>query len=238
MRSTVSIFSRRQSCSSTTTGYVRYMNPAAENLFGLSSRNAEGAHDRRAVQGQRRADRRDRLRARQQLQLLRARSHARRERPRRRCTCRAPSRRSTSRRTSPGGGFLIEFRHIEQQLKIAREERMLDQSQANRELIRNLAHEIKNPLGGIRGAAQLLDRELERPGAARIHAGHHEGGRPPAAPDGPAAHAAPPAAAVAGEHPRSARARAQRDPRGVRRHRACAATTTRACPRSKAIASS
>lgn len=62
-----------------------------------------------------------------------------------------------------GNGFLLEFRHIEQQLKIAREERMLDQSQANRELIRNLAHEIKNPLGGIRGAAQLLDRELERP---------------------------------------------------------------------------
>jgi two-component system nitrogen regulation sensor histidine kinase GlnL len=60
-------------------------------------------------------------------------------------------------------GFLVEFRHIEQQLRIAREERMLDQSQANRELIRNLAHEIKNPLGGIRGAAQLLDRELERP---------------------------------------------------------------------------
>jgi two-component system, NtrC family, nitrogen regulation sensor histidine kinase GlnL len=64
----------------------------------------------------------------------------------------------------PGGGdLLLEFRHIEQQLRIAREERMLDQSQANRELIRNLAHEIKNPLGGIRGAAQLLDRELERP---------------------------------------------------------------------------
>jgi len=60
-------------------------------------------------------------------------------------------------------GLLLEFRHIEQQLKIAREERLLDQSQANRELIRNLAHEIKNPLGGIRGAAQLLERELERP---------------------------------------------------------------------------
>ena len=59
--------------------------------------------------------------------------------------------------------MLLEFRHIEQQMKIAREERLLDQSQANRELIRNLAHEIKNPLGGIRGAAQLLDRELERP---------------------------------------------------------------------------
>ena len=60
-------------------------------------------------------------------------------------------------------GLLLEFRHIEQQIKIAREERMLDQSQANRELIRNLAHEIKNPLGGIRGAAQLLERELDRP---------------------------------------------------------------------------
>jgi two-component system nitrogen regulation sensor histidine kinase GlnL len=61
------------------------------------------------------------------------------------------------------GLLLLEFRHIEQQMKIAREERLLDQSQANRELIRNLAHEIKNPLGGIRGAAQLLDHELERP---------------------------------------------------------------------------
>ena len=65
--------------------------------------------------------------------------------------------------TQGGHGFLLEFRHIEQQMKIAREERLLDQSQANRELIRNLAHEIKNPLGGIRGAAQLLERELERP---------------------------------------------------------------------------
>jgi two-component system nitrogen regulation sensor histidine kinase GlnL len=62
-----------------------------------------------------------------------------------------------------GEELLLEFRHIQQQLRIAREERMLDQSQANRTLIRNLAHEIRNPLGGIRGAAQLLDRELERP---------------------------------------------------------------------------
>jgi two-component system nitrogen regulation sensor histidine kinase GlnL len=47
-----------------------------------------------------------------------------------------------------------------QQLKLDREERLIDQSQANKELIRNLAHEIKNPLGGIRGAAQLLELEL------------------------------------------------------------------------------
>jgi two-component system, NtrC family, nitrogen regulation sensor histidine kinase GlnL len=59
--------------------------------------------------------------------------------------------------------LLLEFRHIDQQLKIAREERLNEQQLANRELIRNLAHEIKNPLGGIRGAAQLLERELDRP---------------------------------------------------------------------------
>ena len=59
--------------------------------------------------------------------------------------------------------FLIEFRPIDQQLKLAREQRQIDQQQANRELIRNLAHEIRNPLGGLRGSAQLLERELDRP---------------------------------------------------------------------------
>jgi two-component system nitrogen regulation sensor histidine kinase GlnL len=60
-------------------------------------------------------------------------------------------------------GLLLEFRQIDQQIKIAREERQLEQAHANRELIRNLAHEIKNPLGGIRGAAQLLESELTSP---------------------------------------------------------------------------
>ena len=55
---------------------------------------------------------------------------------------------------------VVELRENVQQLKLDREERILDQTQANKELIRNLAHEIKNPLGGIRGAAQLLELEL------------------------------------------------------------------------------
>ncbi|MEZ5615873.1 MAG: nitrogen regulation protein NR(II) [Rhodocyclaceae bacterium] len=59
--------------------------------------------------------------------------------------------------------LLLEFRPIDTQLKTAREERLAEQQQANRELIRNLAHEIKNPLGGIRGSAQLLERELPNP---------------------------------------------------------------------------
>jgi two-component system nitrogen regulation sensor histidine kinase GlnL len=58
------------------------------------------------------------------------------------------------------GEVVVELRENVQQLKLDREERILDQSQANKELIRNLAHEIKNPLGGIRGAAQLLELEL------------------------------------------------------------------------------
>jgi two-component system nitrogen regulation sensor histidine kinase GlnL len=62
-----------------------------------------------------------------------------------------------------GGRLLLEFRPIDQQLKAIREEREAIQQQANRELIRNLAHEIKNPLGGIRGSAQLLERELDNP---------------------------------------------------------------------------
>jgi two-component system nitrogen regulation sensor histidine kinase GlnL len=56
--------------------------------------------------------------------------------------------------------IVVEFQPLDQHLKIAREEKLLEQQKLNRELIRNLAHEIKNPLGGIRGAAQLLEREL------------------------------------------------------------------------------
>jgi two-component system nitrogen regulation sensor histidine kinase GlnL len=55
---------------------------------------------------------------------------------------------------------LIELLPQEQQARQDREERMVSQAQANKELIRNLAHEIKNPLGGIRGAAQLLEMEI------------------------------------------------------------------------------
>ena len=56
--------------------------------------------------------------------------------------------------------IVVELLPLEQQAKQDREERLIDQAQANKELIRNLAHEIKNPLGGIRGAAQLLAMEL------------------------------------------------------------------------------
>ena len=59
--------------------------------------------------------------------------------------------------------LILEFQRMDAQLRIAREERMLIQQQANAELLRNLAHEIRNPLGGLRGAAQLLEHELPSP---------------------------------------------------------------------------
>jgi two-component system nitrogen regulation sensor histidine kinase GlnL len=59
-----------------------------------------------------------------------------------------------------GHRLVLEILEIEQQLRHSREDRQLGLSEANRQLLRNLAHEIRNPLGGIRGAAQLLEREL------------------------------------------------------------------------------
>jgi two-component system, NtrC family, nitrogen regulation sensor histidine kinase GlnL len=59
------------------------------------------------------------------------------------------------------GRVVVEMIEIEQQTRQDREERTQGQAQANKELVRNLAHEIKNPLGGIRGAAQLLGMELD-----------------------------------------------------------------------------
>ena len=62
-----------------------------------------------------------------------------------------------------GQRLILEFHQQDQQMKIVREVKILEHQQLNRELIRNLAHEIKNPLGGIRGSAQLLERELPQP---------------------------------------------------------------------------
>jgi two-component system nitrogen regulation sensor histidine kinase GlnL len=66
-------------------------------------------------------------------------------------------------RTEPGDEIIVEMVPLEQQARQDREERLAEQAQTNKELIRNLAHEIKNPLGGIRGAAQLLEMEMESP---------------------------------------------------------------------------
>lgn len=61
------------------------------------------------------------------------------------------------------GDLLIEIRRLERQAQYAQDELNQLQQQATQQLARGLAHEINNPLGGIRGAAQLLQRELDNP---------------------------------------------------------------------------
>jgi two-component system nitrogen regulation sensor histidine kinase GlnL len=59
--------------------------------------------------------------------------------------------------------LLVELQQVDRHLRITMEEQLATQENAARMLLRGLAHEIKNPLGGLRGAAQLLDRELSEP---------------------------------------------------------------------------
>ena len=59
--------------------------------------------------------------------------------------------------------ILVELQQIDNHLRISKDEQLLTQQNTARLLIRGLAHEIKNPLGGLRGAAQLLDLELDAP---------------------------------------------------------------------------
>lgn len=59
--------------------------------------------------------------------------------------------------------LLLEVHRIDRKLRIVREEQVIHQQQAVHELVRGIAHEIKNPLGGLRGAAQLLETELVNP---------------------------------------------------------------------------
>ena len=141
---------------------VRYANPAAENLLELSLKSLQRApltelftngHELAALCAQALAHQYADLR--QDLVLQR--------------NGREPLHVNSivsALKEGEGGELLIELRENVQQLKLDREERILDQSQANKELIRNLAHEIKNPLGGIRGAAQLLELELPEPALA------------------------------------------------------------------------
>ncbi|MDH3820177.1 MAG: nitrogen regulation protein NR(II) [Gammaproteobacteria bacterium] len=59
--------------------------------------------------------------------------------------------------------LLVEITDVTRRNQISRENALIIQHGAGRQMIRQLAHEIKNPLGGIRGAAQLLERQLEGP---------------------------------------------------------------------------
>lgn len=56
--------------------------------------------------------------------------------------------------------MVVELQPLDRLLKISREENILEAQQTSQKLVRGMAHEIKNPLGGLRGAAQLLEKQL------------------------------------------------------------------------------
>ncbi len=60
--------------------------------------------------------------------------------------------------------LLLEIQGRDRLLRIEKEEELLERHVTTRNLVRGMAHEIKNPLGGIRGAAQLLERQLDTEG--------------------------------------------------------------------------
>lgn len=68
---------------------------------------------------------------------------------------------SSMRQGDGDDALLIEMTDVTRRTRISRENALLIQHGAGRQMIRQLAHEIKNPLGGLRGAAQLLERQLD-----------------------------------------------------------------------------
>ena len=135
------------------------LNPAAENILGISARRARGESLLRLVDDE--PEFRDILgrvlhtgdNYANEMRLGPTEVHA--------------EERIVDCRVSPikcgAGALLIEMTDVTRRNRISRENALLIQHGAGRQMIRQLAHEIKNPLGGIRGAAQLLERQLADP---------------------------------------------------------------------------
>jgi len=136
---------------------IRYINPACEMLLAMSARKAHGKSLRHLIMGP------DDLFPRLEACLRDGHPFTERELHltlfgQREyivdCTVTALIEPAQPR------GLLLELVRIDRQLRINREETLIAQHNAARAIIRGLAHEVKNPLGGLRGAAQLLEREL------------------------------------------------------------------------------
>lgn len=137
---------------------VREMNPAAEALFDISARQARGralselvADSDAIAECARQARDREHIVSAYDLPVVVA-----------------PGKlvRVDLTVTPLGSGadsaaLLLELVRADRFLLRAREEQRADRHAAGREMLRGMAHEIKNPLGGLRGAAQLLDDELQ-----------------------------------------------------------------------------
>jgi two-component system nitrogen regulation sensor histidine kinase GlnL len=132
-----------------------YLNPAAENLFEVSRRQVLGQYWPQIMQAdvtliERLSDSTKALEpfTERELELHTA----------------SDQRMTVDCTVTPygNGELLLEIVRVDRHLRIAHEEYLFAQQHAARALMRGMAHEIKNPLGGLRGAAQLLESELEQ----------------------------------------------------------------------------
>ncbi len=138
---------------------LRELNPAAELLLGVSARQAMGRALAELGPGL------------AELRALAARCVAS-EQPFGQALELAPAHqeqqvavigRATPIRRAGQRLVLLELLDRSQSRQLDREKHLISQRGASRRMIRQLAHEIRNPLGGLRGAAQLLERELPDP---------------------------------------------------------------------------
>lgn len=136
---------------------LRYLNPAAETLLAISARQALRLNaielfgdENKLIDSLRRASFSGTTIAEREIEL----------------TIATGSKVTIDANITPindpamGAGLLIELQNVDRQLRILREETLLNQHNVTVAVVKGLAHEINNPLGGIRGAAQLLQREL------------------------------------------------------------------------------
>lgn len=132
------------------------LNPAAENILGISQRRAYGQSLLKLVDDE--PEMRDIL-----TRVVATGDHYANE-MRLAPTEAHSAERIVDCRVSPialdKACLLVEMTDVTRRSQISRENALLIQHGAGRQMIRQLAHEIKNPLGGIRGAAQLLERQL------------------------------------------------------------------------------
>ncbi len=135
---------------------LTYLNPAAENLFAISRRQVSGQYWPGMLHAE--SSLGERLRAALQEQE----PFTERELELHTAYAQRITVDCTATPLS-NGELLLEIVRVDRQLRIAHEEHLLTQQHAARDLMRGMAHEIKNPLGGLRGAAQLLESELELP---------------------------------------------------------------------------
>lgn len=135
---------------------IQYLNPAAEQFFATSATHLINAHVACLLRG-------DEAKLELEKALKEQHSFTKRE-----VKVQLPNSEQaatadytvTPISEADSRSLLVEIRPLDRLLRISREDGLISAHQATRALIRGVAHEVKNPLGGIRGAAQLLAREL------------------------------------------------------------------------------